>query len=87
MYLLGDSGPCSTDIFYRVQFKIYLIQFRLRFFYQYSFFIQEIVIIKATPLFESMLPGILFSCDRNLVSFGDVLLRFCLKNDQNNDKL
>ena len=33
-----------------------------------------------------MLPGN-FLCDRNLVSFGDVLLRFCLKNDKNNDKL
>ena len=30
-----------------------------------------------------MLPQILF-CERcNLVSFGDVLLRFCLKNDNN----
>ena len=36
--------------------------------------------------FESMLPGI-FLCDHNLVSFGHVLLRFCLKNDKNNDKL
>ena len=36
--------------------------------------------------FESMLPGI-FLCARNLVSFGDVLLRFCLKNYKNNDKL
>ena len=26
-------------------------------------------------------------CDRNLVSCGHVLLRFCLKNDKNNDKL
>ena len=26
-------------------------------------------------------------CDRNLVSSGHVLLRFCLKNDKNNDKL
>ena len=31
-------------------------------------------------------PGI-FLCDRNLVSSGHVLLRFCLKNDKNNDKL
>ena len=29
----------------------------------------------------------IFLCDRNLVSFGHVLLRFCLKNDKNNDKL
>ena len=28
-----------------------------------------------------------FLCDRNLVSSGHVLLRFCLKNDKNNDKL
>ena len=26
-------------------------------------------------------------CDRNLVSFGQVLLGFCLKNDKNNDNL
>ena len=42
-----------------------------------------IIIIKATRLlerFESMLPGI-FLCDRNLVSFGDVLLLSCLKNN------
>ena len=26
-------------------------------------------------------------CDRNLVSSGHVLLRFCLKNDKNSDKL
>ena len=26
-------------------------------------------------------------CDRNLVGSGHVLLRFCLKNDKNNDKL
>ena len=31
-------------------------------------------------------PGI-FLCDRNLVSSGHVLLRFCLKNDKNSDKL
>ena len=29
----------------------------------------------------------IFWCDRNLVSSGHVLLRFCLKNDKNNDKL
>ena len=29
----------------------------------------------------------IFLCDRNLVSFGHVLLRFCLKNDKNSDKL
>ena len=29
----------------------------------------------------------LFLCDRKLVSSGHVLLRFCLKNDKNNDKL
>ena len=29
----------------------------------------------------------IFLCDRNLVSSGHVLLRFCLKNDKNNDKL
>ena len=29
----------------------------------------------------------IFVCDRNLVSSGHVLLRFCLKNDKNNDKL
>ena len=29
----------------------------------------------------------IFLCDRNLVSSGHVLLRFCLKNDENNDKL
>ena len=28
-----------------------------------------------------------FLCDRNLVSSGHVWLRFCLKNDKNNDKL
>ena len=28
-----------------------------------------------------------FLCDKNLVSFGDVLLRFCLKNDKNDDNL
>ena len=28
-----------------------------------------------------------FLCDRNLVSSGHVLLRFCFKNDKNNDKL
>ena len=28
-----------------------------------------------------------FLCDRNLVSSGHVVLRFCLKNDKNNDKL
>ena len=28
-----------------------------------------------------------FLCDRNLVSSGHVLLRFCLKNGKNNDKL
>ena len=28
----------------------------------------------------------IFLCDRNLVSSGHVLLRFCLKNDKNNDK-
>ena len=28
-----------------------------------------------------------FLCDCNLVSSGHVLLRFCLKNDKNNDKL
>ena len=33
-----------------------------------------------------MLPG-KFLCDRNLVSFGAVLLLCCLKNDKNNDKL
>ena len=46
------------------------------------------MIIKATRLlggFESMFPGI-FLCARNLVSFEDILLRFCLKNDKNNDK-
>ena len=31
-------------------------------------------------------PGI-FLCDRNLVSSGHVLLRYCLKNDNNNNKL
>ena len=29
----------------------------------------------------------IFLCDRNLVSSGHVLLRFCLKNDKHNDKL
>ena len=29
----------------------------------------------------------IFLYDRNLVSSGHVLLRFCLKNDKNNDKL
>ena len=29
----------------------------------------------------------IFLCDRNLVSPGHVLLRFCLKNDKNNNKL
>ena len=29
----------------------------------------------------------IFLCDRNLVSSGHVLLRFCLKNDKNNDTL
>ena len=29
----------------------------------------------------------IFLCDRNLVSSGHVLLRFCLKNGKNNDKL
>ena len=29
----------------------------------------------------------IFLCDHNLVSSGHVLLRFCLKNDKNNDKL
>ena len=29
----------------------------------------------------------IFLCDRNLVSSGHVLLRFCLKNEKNNDKL
>ena len=29
----------------------------------------------------------IFLCDRNLVSSGDVLLRFCLKYDKNSDKL
>ena len=29
----------------------------------------------------------IFLCDRNLVSSGHVLLRFCFKNDKNNDKL
>ena len=29
----------------------------------------------------------IFLCDRNLVSSGHVLLRFCLKNDKNSDKL
>ena len=46
------------------------------------------MIIKAKRLlggFDSMLPRNFF--DRNLVSFGDVLLRFCLKNDKLNDKL
>ena len=33
-----------------------------------------------------MLPGN-FLCDRDLVSSGHVLLRFCLKNDKNSDKL
>ena len=32
-------------------------------------------------------PPEIFLCDRNLVSSGQVLLRFCLKNDKNNDKL
>ena len=32
-------------------------------------------------------PGENFLCDCNLVSSGHVLLRFCLKNDKNNDKL
>ena len=29
----------------------------------------------------------IFLCDRNLVSSGHVLLRFCLKNEKKNDKL
>ena len=29
----------------------------------------------------------IFLCDRNLVSSGHILLRFCLKNEKNNDKL
>ena len=29
----------------------------------------------------------MFLCDRNLVSSGQILLRFCFKNDKNNDKL
>ena len=29
----------------------------------------------------------IFLCDHNLVSSGHVLLRFCLKNDKNNNKL
>ena len=29
----------------------------------------------------------IFLCDRNLVSSGHVLLRFCPKNEKNNDKL
>ena len=29
----------------------------------------------------------IFLCDRNLVIFGHVLLRFCLKNEINNNKL
>ena len=29
----------------------------------------------------------IFLCGRNLVSSGHVLLRFCLKNDKNNDEL
>ena len=32
-------------------------------------------------------PPQIFLCDRNLVSSGHVLLRFCLKNEKNNDKL
>ena len=36
--------------------------------------------------FESMLPEF-FLCDRNLVGTGHVLLRFCLKNDENSSKL
>ena len=32
-------------------------------------------------------PRKFFLCDRNLVSSGHILLRFCLKNDKNNDKL
>ena len=32
-------------------------------------------------------PRKFFLCDRNLVSSGHVLLRFCLKNDKTNDKL
>ena len=32
-------------------------------------------------------PRKFFLCDRNLVNFGDVLLRFYLTNDKNNDKL
>ena len=29
----------------------------------------------------------IFLCDRDLVSSGHILLRFCLKNDKNSDKL
>ena len=29
---------------------------------------------------------VIFLCDRNLLSSGHVLLRFCLRNDKNNDK-
>ena len=32
-------------------------------------------------------PRNFFLCDRNLVSSGHVLLRICLKNDKNSDKL
>ena len=40
-----------------------------------------------TRMVREHTPRKYFLCDCNLVSFGDVLLRFCLKNDKNNDKL
>ena len=58
MYLLGDPGAWSIVHWYLLkgaiynvfEYLMYLIQFRLQFFYEYSLYIQEIVIIKATRL-------------------------------------
>ena len=68
------------DVFGTISRELFLLIF---------IFIQEIKIIKVTQLlggFENILPKI-FVRDCNLVSFEDVSLRFCLKNDRNNDKL
>ena len=59
MYLLGDPGAWSIVHWWYLlksaicnvfEYLMYLIQFRLQFFYEYSLYIQEIVIIKATRL-------------------------------------
>ena len=64
---------------------MYLKQFCLHFLLLMTFYTRNSDYIARRD--REHAPRNFFLCNDNLVSFGDVLLRFCLTNDKNNDKL